>query len=191
MPEEPKELSPLEIAPFDQLFGGLWDTVKGFFQAQFENVWVGLVEKAPELAGAAIDEIWRAFGTIEDPAWRIMLDIFRTTEIIDDDAVEELSKLKNLQPPFDTLTFFGLILFLTYNYISGTVDAVGGRVRQNLNSRYAPYPPQPSEIINAAFVAPEKTGDIRHAMKRAGLDDDDIDLLFLSRYRLYDESAIR
>jgi len=46
-------------------------------------------------------------------------------------------------------------------------------------------------MIAASFIAPEKIGEVRDKLKELGLDDKDIDLMFLSHYRLYDEENIR
>ena len=45
--------------------------------------------------------------------------------------------------------------------------------------------------MNAAFIAPEKTGEVRDVMVKMGIPDNMIDLMFISAYKVYDENIIK
>lgn len=182
--------TPEENIP-ERFFGPIWDQIKTFFQAQFESVWTGAVDRAPVFGGALVDAIVEAIGDVEVTAWENMLNTYQSAGLIDSETSSELIKLKDITPPFDFIAYIGVAMMLAQQYVSGTSMAISGGFRQGLNTRYSPYPPTPNEVMGAAFVAPERTGEVRHAMKRAGLSEEDIDLLFLSRYRLYDEDRVK
>jgi len=51
--------------------------------------------------------------------------------------------------------------------------------------------PDPQTLVRTAFIAPEKTGEVRDLLLRYGYSDENIDKLFISNYRLEDPETIK
>ncbi|GAI72029.1 unnamed protein product [marine sediment metagenome] len=169
----------------------LWDTLAGFFTKMFESVWSGFMDMIPHIWSDTHSYWSKWFGKRETAQWNAMLDMFVSAEMIDADAAANLLKLKDVSGPLDDLFYFYLFYSLSSTYMMQAGFAVGGKTRQSLNKKYSPEVPHFRELIPAAFIAPEKTGEVRDAMKRGGISDEDIDLAFLASYRLYTEMDIR
>ncbi len=63
-------------------------------------------------------------------------------------------------------------------------DVLGSTGIQKLNKKYSPTVPSPESITRTSFVAPELHAQVVDAMKRSGLSEDDIKLLFVSTYTM-------
>jgi len=173
------------------LVGWLWDKVSNFFVLMFNSVWAGfipMVEAAPSVLGNIISKWWKTQSS--DPICK-KIDNLISTGILDKDNAEALKALIRTTAPVDPLVGGIVYLALIFKYLTTHIQASSGELVQTLNTIYTPNPPGPGEVIQAAFIAPEKTGEVRNAMKRSGISDADIDLLFISAYRLYDPETIR
>lgn len=95
--------------------------------------------------------------------------------------------------PFPLSIFYNLVVMIaTYGqYLMQSSQVLNMENVQNLLSATAKQLPREEFLLNAAFVAPEKTAEIRNALKKYGYSDEMIDLHFISRYRLYNEETIR
>jgi hypothetical protein len=173
------------------LVGWLWDKVSNFFVLMFSSVWAGFLDMAaliPSVLGNAVSKWWKT--TTADPLYK-KIDNLIPTGILDRNNAEALKALIKstdwAAPIFGTIIYLALMI----RYMMTHIQASSGELIQTLNTIYTPNPPGPGEVIQAAFIAPEKTGEVRNAMRRSGLSDADIDLLFISAYRLYDPQTIR
>ena len=169
----------------------LWNTVSGFFSSMFENVWHGFTNIFPSAVEATWDTLKDRF-TKKAPSFAVdLIDVSVSMGLLTQAQANTVKKLCQSIFPFDGL--MGTLLFanLVLKYVRTLMEATGGKLTQDLNKAYSPFPPGAGNVIQAAFVAPEKAGEVRDAMKRTGLSDEDIDLMFLSAYRLYDEMTIR
>lgn len=173
------------------VIGALWDTMIGFFTAMFVSVWAGFTDIIPHVIEGFRSQIPLLHSKHEEPTWQSMLDRFKERGIIDEAGAEALLQMKEATNPWDEFFYIYLLASLSMTYVKQGSYAAGGKTRQALNTLYAPEVPHPREVIMAAFVAPEKTGQVRDSMKRAGYNDDDIDLMFLASYRLYTEMDVR
>jgi len=173
------------------LVGWLWDKVSNFFVIMFDKVWVGLIAAIPPL----IPVIWLTSKKMirEKAASGIPVQIDRFVEmgLIDSKHSAELKRLCLSAYPVDGVLAAIVLGSLLVKYIAMVTQTISGKFTQDLNVTYSPVPPGPGEVIQAAFIAPEKTGEVRNAMRRSGLSESDIDLLFISAYRLYDPETIR
>jgi len=173
------------------LLGRLWDEVQVFFVSMFASVWSGFTD----ITDTVLYKIGRALkGSMagaETSHWQFMLKLFVTAGFLDVATAEKLIKLKDLPTPLDQIMFVKMVMDLSRNYMDQNVYGASADMRRAILSKYTPERPGAETMVAAAFIAPEKTQEIRDKMKESGFDDDDIDLFFLSRYRLYDEGNIR
>lgn len=168
-----------------------WDTVQGFFLTMFKSVWYGFTNIVPSAMEAAYDTVRDRIVKKEATTLTDLFDQFVEAGLIEAAHANYLKSLCKVVYPFDFVLGGIIMVNLLTKYLGCVTDSVGGSLRQKLNVMYSPNPPDPGGIIQAAFIAPELTGEVRDAMKRAGLKDSDIDLLFLAAYRLYDPETIR
>lgn len=173
------------------MIGAIWDTITAFFVAQAKSVWGGFTPAA----GIVTDMIGRKsidfLDKQEETDWRAMLDIFVSAGMLSPEDAMRLMELRKAAPPLDMVAYFYILFSMSTQYMETLTYSAAGTMRQELAKQYSPEVPSYRDVIPAAFVAPEKTGEVRDAMKRGGLSDEDIDLMFLASYRLYTEMDIR
>lgn len=180
---------PPEIGP--SLIGKLWEHVNGFFVAMFHSVWAGFTEMIPKAIEAAIAAIYRVMG---EPTADLIGSLFATMEgwdWVDNEDLKAFEGIKGWFFPLNVIVAFFIFLTLLGGYLKTKLFTMLGTVQQQLNKEHSPQPASFREVMMAAFIAPEKTGEVRDAMKRNGISDDDIDLLFLAAYKMYDENMVR
>lgn len=173
------------------LVGWLWDEVNGFFVGMFKNVWGGFIDMMAPASYEVIKTFNGWFNGISENAITKGQEFLSQWGIIDKDDIKAFEWFKKLPFPINIITFQLLFMVLAAGYITTMSSALWGTIRQSYNKVYSPEVPSPRDVMQAAFVAPEKTAEVRDAMKRAGLSDNDIDLFFLSAYRLYNEDVVR
>jgi len=173
------------------MIGAIWDTITAFFTAQAQSTWTGILPAFDIMAGKSVEKVIGFLDQMEEPQWRAMLDMFVDAGMLAPEDAVRLMELRKASPPLDMVAYFYTLFSLSKNYMDTVLYSASGTMRQELAKRYSPEAPPPREVLMAAFVAPEKTGEVRDAMKRGGLSDEDIDLMFLASYRLYTEMDIR
>jgi len=173
------------------LLGQLWDQVSTFFLAMFNSVWSGFSEIAIHVIDLSAFKITDWLGKATDWAWEPFLNWFIEQKLMTSTEANEIMKWKKLTPPWDTYMLFKTIGPLFDLYIASTIYGASAEMRRETLSKYTPERPGPETLVTASFIAPEKTQEARNKMREQGFDDNDIDLFFLSRYRLYDEGNIR
>lgn len=169
----------------------IWTEVQTFFVGMFKSTWSGFIEVIPFVLSKVWDFVTDVSNAIEADQWDDMLKMFVDAGMLDEDAAKEIYKLKDVATPLDIVFYFMMFFNLTRTYINETMLASAGDLRKALYSKYTPSNPGSGEVIRAAFVAPELTQEVRNRMKMNGLSDEDIDLMFVANYRLYDENMIR
>jgi len=148
-------------------------------------------KKTPELFRKIIQGITNGIGEFQDDNWIDMLTLFKQLGFVDDDDIINLMNARKAVPLLDAFLYVWTFFTFIQIYIGTTGGILGGTYRQNMNKLYSPNPPNPESILRAGFIAPEKINKVRDAMKRNGLSDDDIDLMFLANYALYPMEQIR
>ena len=154
-------------------------------------IWATFKAGLPDFMKISLGETMSVMADVEDTAWDIMFDAYVAQGVLSQDQADRMKPLKNLASPFDLLIYVGLQLNLVNSMISINSEFGANFLRQNLAEDLRSSLPDFSSVLNAAFIAPEKTGEVRDVMRKMGLTEEHIDLIFLSRYRLYDESIIR
>lgn len=169
----------------------IWDTVSGFFVAMFKSVWSGWEDIIADIGRRGWKVVLELFSHAEDDMWDGMLDYWISAGTIDKEAAAEIKKLKNITSPVDFLAYLMVIINLLKTTNETTMYGTTANLRHNIAAKYHPEIPGPHEIIQASFIAPEKTQEVRDAMKKLGFSDEHIDLMFLANYRLYSEEIVR
>lgn len=169
----------------------IWEPVKAFFIAGFETVWGAFFELWPKLLKTARKEIMEAASAVEADQWDDMLSVWVREGVLTKDAKASLMKLKDVFSPADLVMYFGVMYKLTTTLLGTNMEASANFMRQQINKDQRPNLADYRDVLQAAFVAPEKSGEVREVMKKMGLPDEQIDLVFLSAYRLYNEQEIK
>ncbi len=138
-----------------------------------------------------IDLLGNKLGSVEDNKWLTMLSAFSSAGVITEADAVQFYKIRNMAHPFDWMMYFVLTVKLFFNYITLQSETSMAKQSQSINKERRPYLPNYGDVINAAFIAPEKVGDIKEIMKRTGIPDEYIDLLFISKYSLYPVEVVK
>lgn len=168
-----------------------WNLVSGFFVSMFESVWAGFINMIKPAIREMMEEFdERSFGIFEIENVDLIKRLSGAFGVPEDDLKGLLDTGKY---PFPiNYLFYVLTLFSTYGtYLLQASEILNQENVQNLLSKTQNQLPDLSALINAAFIAPEKTQEIRDTMKKYGFSDEAIDMQFLARYRLYNEEIIR
>jgi hypothetical protein len=171
--------------------GPLLESIRGFFVAQFEAVWSGFLEMLPHAIYKTFDTTAGVINIGEDAGWEAIFRLLTDTGVLDRRSVEALTNFKGLPFPINTIFNVIAISSIVGNYLKDVSSIIELPAKYDLMAKITPEIPSYRDIIQAAFVAPEKTGEIRDVMKRSGLPDEYIDMVFLSAYRLYPEETVR
>ena len=161
------------------------------FANMWTDAWSGFVSFLDDIIFSIANGLTRWMAGAEKNQWGAMLDMFVAPGLIDEDTAKELMKFKDLPTPIDQLMFLRTLFSLTSSYTDLKLYGASTDMRHAIYSESSPELPRPEEVMAAAFIAPEKIGEVREVLKQSGFSEAHIDLLFLSLYRLYDENMIR
>jgi len=165
--------------------------VANFFAQGFNYVWEGLTERAKAITKEGAHGIMEDFLDVTPEDWDAKFADFKKLGLIDDNDIRVLNSLKGLPLVKQAGAMALLHAQLIGSYLANIMEARAGTMKQNMNRDYSPFAPPAREVMGAAFIAPEKTAEVRDAMRRSGISEEDIDLMFIATYRLYDENIIR
>lgn len=98
--------------------------------------------------------------------------------------VDQLQPLDDIVFPLNLLIPGLMFIFLQVMYFGSWMQPVQAQIARSVNSENPVQLPDVDTLIRAAFIAPEKISEIRQKLREHGLDDDNIDLSFLSNYAL-------
>jgi len=171
--------------------GKLWDQVSAFFVAMWEYVWAGFSEALPDFLETIFTKIGFTTKAFDDVLWDKFLEYAKHTGIMNDSQIEFYQQYKAL-PALPSLFMLGWIGSTTITmslamFLKGNMQVI----TQDLNAEQRPELPDVGSLLQSAFVAPEKTGEIREQLAKHGFSEKAIDTLFLARYRLYDVDVCR
>jgi len=120
-----------------------------------------------------------------------VLDAIKSTGLLDERGVAALRNITKHFGILESTALMSSMLILSLQHMKGIMDATSGRIMQGYNKAFSPYALDASSAVRAAFIAPEKYKEAFDVLKRNGLSDADIDLLFLSVYKAHDSDTIR
>ncbi len=173
------------------LIPSFWGKVQSFFVAGFEAVWSGFEKMFPNLIEVVWNKVMSVSGDIETKLWVGMLQTYKNAGMLTEEELQRLLKLKDVAHPYDIFFYIATQLKLSSTYIDASTEGPTNLIRQASYKKHRPNLPEYRDVLGAAFIAPEKTGEVRDIMARQGMTEEMIDLLFLSAYRLYDENMVR
>ncbi|MBA7601421.1 hypothetical protein ES703_08494 [subsurface metagenome] len=162
-----------------------------YFAMMYEAQQKGALGVVPDSVKVVLKETTSWLGSIETGIWATMFNTFVDAGLLTGEQAKDMMKLKDTCTPLDIIFFVMTTLKLIYTYFDTQTSIGSNFLAQGINKKYRSNLPDPREIMPAAFIAPEKTGEVREVCKRMGFKDADIDLLFLAMYRLYDEGNVR
>lgn len=173
------------------LAGVIWKEVKSFFTIMFTSVWSGFVPMQDKSFAQWLAR-WRGYTAVDRKTdWSNWLDGYVKAGFLSEADKQGMMKLEGGIRRYNwlviPLAWFGLLLAV----LTTPIMAAQKRIQRGYFKVVRPENPHYAEILAAALVAPEKTGEIREIAKQHGLTDKAIDLLFLNLYRTYEEGTIR
>lgn len=183
MPDAPGPLSVEGQAMFDSLAKLSADVVTG--------IWTKSPEGLASFASTLVEFIKEPFTGITEQTWRESLDFYKSSGLLDESDVQNILKLRQFGEPMNFIFYIGIFVRLFGSFLNSTTEPASLKLQQGINKKLRPQLPYVSEIIEAAFVAPEKTGEVREILARSGYSEDAIDMLFLSKYRRYEEFQVQ
>lgn len=169
----------------------LWNTVSGFFSIGFTKVWTGYSDNVLTAIRGTIAYFKTDWKKDEEAKWNEMLSIFEKDKWIDAETKAQLMKLRELPKGGDVASYFAIFILLSLKQVTTWTNVVASDIQRNLNVQHRPTDASAGELINAAFLDPKKEAEIKHILAQLGLPDEQIELLFLSFHRAYDEGTIR
>lgn len=162
-----------------------------FWTLMFDGMKAATMGAFPIQAKEALKETTSWLSGVESNMWETMFAFYVKAGLLTDEQAEKMMKLKDTCTPMDIIFFIVISLQLFGTYLKGNTNVGSNFLAQGLNKEYRSNLPELRECMAAAFIAPEKTGEVREIGKRLGYRDEDIDLLFLALYKVYDENMVR
>ena len=172
------------------LYSKLMGTVVSFFEAAWESVWVNFLGLFLSGILPALREWWWGLWRASDETIDWALSQLNKLDMFDANDLEQLrSMMRDNRFATDAL---GLLVapLVAFKSFGAWLDVISGTAVQRLNKKYSPVVPNPGEIARTSFVAPELHDRVVDAMKRSGLSQEDIELVFISKYTLQDPTQI-
>lgn len=146
---------------------------------------------ADRLGRNITDFIWqKMFGWTEeniDKGFQRWVDM----GLLDENGVEVLKGYINDNEKAGPLVYLGIYLLLGKTWLTANMDSIGGDYAKKIRAQWSPASPANAEVLRAAFVDPDHTTAVRKVMRENGLSEEDIDLIFLANYALYDPATVR
>lgn len=174
-----------------KFWGSVYDQITGFFIAMFQTVWSGFIK----MIAPAFFELNKSVATFmnetEDDFWEALTNAVASTGVLDKGTVQNLLKLEGLPFPFQSIFNATTLLLTMGNYVKEVGSIINTPGLRNLMKEISPNLPRPEEVMLGAFIAPEKTGEIREILRKSGISEEHIDLMFLSMYKMYNEDVIQ
>jgi len=190
--DNPGDYKPSDIMFHPTRFAAwLWENVRDFFAAGFESVWGSFKQMFPSLLEMFTRHVKKTMSEVEDERWDALVKFAVDAGVLKKEHAEKIKSYKNMAHPYDIILYVSFLLHFLYTALDIPASANSNFLRRAINKDMRPNLPDYRDVIQAAFVAPEKTGEVREIMKQLGLSDEHIDLLFLSMYRLYPVETIR
>ncbi len=151
----------------------------------------GLVKLIPE-GFSEMSDVWKKkYGQGIKKSAADVLEVLQRYGMIDESGVKMLNDLTKTFGAFQTPLLIGAVIMTVANYLRGMVQATMGKVMQQYNTAFSPFALDASSAVRAAFVAPADYKLAYDALRRNGLSDADISLLFKSAYSMLDTDTLR
>ncbi len=143
------------------------------------------------LAEQLSEKLFKPLQEMPSNSWDNMLNFYMGVGVITQSDKTNILKLKEFGQPWEMIIYIVTQMKLFTGFLSATSDPAVMKMQQGVAKMMRPQLPYVSEVLGAAFIAPEKTGEVREILARSGYSEDAIDLLFISKYRPYEEFQIQ
>lgn len=183
----------MEYAGNDEIAIPEW--LIALFGSKFAATIVKAVDGLPKLLIDVIDHELSRFipflNDVSDTQWQNLVDHYVASGVLTRDQADRIVKLKDTATPMDLIMFIYAAITMASSYIRATLDPMQSLISQAQNKEIKAGLPNYNEVIRASFVAPEKHDQVIDILQRFGLTDEQIELLYISLYQLYDVTTIR
>ena len=171
--------------------GGFWASIVDFFQTGFSSVWESFIA----YFGDGFRKWGNTFASIGDALEKINIgEIYNVWSNVLDGYPEEQKVLRAIAEQakqFPAILQLVILVNISLQMLRTPGAIAYGKIAQQYNFALSPTPPGAGEVMRAAFIAPERGEEVRGAMRRAGLSEHDIDLMFIANYALYPPEVVR
>lgn len=128
---------------------------------------------------------------VAEDQWQNLVDHYIASGLITEDQAAAIVALKDTAAPLNLILFVGAAILMANSYLQATLDPMQAIIAQSQNAALRPGLPDYNALINTSFIAPERHEEVVDVMRRHGIPDSMIELLFISRYRLYDVTQVK
>lgn len=173
------------------LIGRLWSAVRGFFVAQWQDVWSKWLETVPKTLDNVGEKMNEGLQKIDDPMWETMLDYYKKMGFSNPETDALLQTMKDLPVGSSFVMFILVNLSMLSRFLNIIQDGPSAEMLYKFNTKTRHNLADINSLVKSAFIAPEKTREIRETLAKMGFNDDQMDYLFLSNYSLYDLNICR
>ena len=156
-----------------------------------DTVWTKSSESFRYLAEQFAEKITDPLKTMPSDSWDNMLNFYKGVGLLTEGDKQNILKLKQFGQPWEMIIYIVTQMKLFSGFISGVTEPAVMKMQQGVAKMMRPQIPYVSELLGAAFIAPEKTGEVRELLARSGYSEEAIDLLFIASYRPYEEFQIQ
>jgi hypothetical protein len=120
-----------------------------------------------------------------------LLDVIKDYGLLDDSGIKALNTITKTFGGLQSPLLMASIVMIVIDYMKGLMQASMGKIMQGYNAAYAPYAVDAGSAARAAFIDPSFYDQAKSALRRNGLSDDDITLLYLSMNKTQDADTVR
>jgi len=171
--------------------GYLWEGIRGFFVLMWDKVWVSGLSLLPNFLDGIGKKMEESVKAVDEPIWDFMIDFLRDQKMMTPDLDAVIQKFKDL-PPIWSMAMFFIIMQKQWGIYNETAAyAMSAKMRHLLNVQLKPELADVSSLIRTAMIAPEKIDEVVDRLHKWGYADSEINMLFISNYRLYDADMCR
>lgn len=164
------------------------------FRAQSSSLGTVLWHGAGEALTPVLQNVWEGLKTFCNPSsvedWQKLLAPYQELGLLTAQDVAALTKFRTATWPLNAIFFIQVFTRLLEAQFTAVTTPAQERILQDgLNATRPTLPPY-AAAIQAAFIAPEKSAEVRAYLGRLGFSEKVIDLMFLANYKLYDEISV-
>lgn len=174
-----------------RFIGDLWDRIRAFFLIQNKEFFSSLMDILPNFIDALHEKTWEILKGYDDPLWDLTIDFLKKSDLLSPGQESLYRTFKDLPPPFSSMVWVIFTASFLVYYVTKLNDLGNDKLKQKMMQEHQTTLPPLDALIRSAFIAPEKTEAIREHLSKYGFNNEAVDFLFLSNYRLYDIDLCR
>jgi hypothetical protein len=159
-------------------------------EATAQKTWNASTPYIEKVTTDIVEKFSKKLDTNSDDIWHALLDPYKDSGLLNQAQVNSLMSARKATPPLNFIMFIVIAYQLLVTHYSALLAPAQEVLMQKALAEQRPTLPQTQQAIQAAFIAPEKTAEVREYLSRYGYSEKVIDLMFLSQYKLYDEQTI-